>query len=69
MPGGDIGVVNLYAPNEHGLRVRLWESLISELPANCHWIVAGDFNMVESSQDKTNPYEHLIPIAKDLSSK
>jgi hypothetical protein len=66
LPCGDIGIVNLYAPNEHSLQVRLWESLTTLLPANCCWLITGDFNMVESRQDKTNPCGRLIPTGERL---
>lgn len=36
--------------------------MIQEVPTSCRWILAGDFNMVEARQDKTNPCGRLVPI-------
>lgn len=47
--GGDIGLVNLYAPNCSTERVQLWHKLVSNLPINCQWHIAGDFNMMDKS--------------------
>lgn len=57
IPGGDLGIINIYAPNDIVERCQLWETLIQELPTSCRWILAGDFNMVETRQDKTNPVD------------
>jgi hypothetical protein len=69
LPGGDLGICNIYAPNNPCEHCQLWEALIEVLPATCHWILAGNFNMVLSRQDKKNPcgrlfpqYEHVIFI-------
>jgi hypothetical protein len=64
LPGGDIGFVNLYAPNDSPARCRLWECLMIELPNTCRWIVAGDFNMVECRQDKTNQCGRMVPLTE-----
>lgn len=53
LPGGDLGIVNLYAPNDSRERTLLWQELSATLPSDCRWIVSGDFNMVESAQDKS----------------
>jgi len=60
-PGGEVGIINVYAPNDSQTRCQLWESMIRELPTNCRWILAGDFNMVENRNDKTNPCGRMIP--------
>jgi endonuclease/exonuclease/phosphatase family metal-dependent hydrolase len=61
LPGGDLGICNIYAPNNPQERCQLWEALIQELPATCRWILAGDFNMVLARQDKTNKCGCLLP--------
>lgn len=62
LPRGDIGIANIYAQNNTLDRCQLWEQMILELPLTCRWIMAGDFNMVESRQDKTNPCGRLIAL-------
>jgi len=47
LPGGEVGIVKIYAPNDSYSRCLLWEALIHELPQGCRWIFGGDFNMVE----------------------
>ena len=64
--GGNLGVVNIYVPNKSALRIRLWETLLAILPFTCHWIVQGDFNMVKTHQDKTNPCRRLVPNGECL---
>jgi hypothetical protein len=66
LPSGNLGVVNIYAPNEFVLRIRLWETLMATLPTTCRWIVPGDFNMVKTRQDKTNPCGRLVPNGERL---
>ena len=44
---GDIGIVNVNAPNEPPLRCQLWEQMTLHLPSPCRWIIASDFNMVK----------------------
>lgn len=51
--GGAIGFVNIYASNKYAERCMLWETLLSELPRTCRWILVGDFNVVESRSDKS----------------
>lgn len=64
--GGDIGIANVYAHNNVSDRCLLWERMILELPLVCRWIMAGDFNMVEARQDKTNPCGRLIAARERL---
>jgi hypothetical protein len=35
----DIGIVNIYAPNDSNKRAQLWEALIETLPLACRWIL------------------------------
>jgi exonuclease III len=55
LPGGHIGIVHIYTPNDSRSRCLLWEQMMIELPTTCRWILVGDLNMVEHCQDKTNP--------------
>jgi hypothetical protein len=61
---GDIGFVNIYAPNESSHRIRLWKALMTDLPNTCRWILAGDFNMVELRQDKISKCGRMLPLAE-----
>jgi hypothetical protein len=56
-----LGFLNLYAPNNTSDRCLLWEQLIISLPNACRWVVAGNFNMVERSGDKTSQCGKIIP--------
>lgn len=49
--GVKVGICNIYAPNDYRARESLWDWLAINLP-DANWIVLGDFNMVENSQDK-----------------
>jgi exonuclease III len=60
--GGDTGFLNIYTPNDSQEKCILWEPLILLLPTTCRWVVAGDFNMVETRSDKTNQCGKLIPF-------
>jgi len=62
--GGDLGILNVYAPNDSQGRYQLWKSLIRKLPTTWRWIIGGDFNTVESCWDKTNPCRRLVLLAK-----
>jgi hypothetical protein len=62
LPGGAIGIANIFEPNDSRSRCLLWEQMMLELPTRCRWIFAGDLNMVENRQDKTNPCGKLLPI-------
>ena len=45
--GGDIGFINVYAPNDTKMRTQLWGELLTSLSTTCQWIISGDFNFVE----------------------
>lgn len=64
LPGGQVGIVNIYAPNDSFSRCNLWDAMIRELPSGCRWILGGDFNMVESRNDKTNPCGRMVPATE-----
>lgn len=42
VPRGDISVLNVYAPNFPNERRALWDELVSTLPQDCRWVMAGD---------------------------
>jgi exonuclease III len=65
LPGGHIGIVHIYTPNDSRSRCLLWEQMMIELPTTCRWILVGDLNMVEHCQDKTNPCGKLLFIGMD----
>ncbi len=66
LPSGDLGVVNIYAPNIPKERCFLWVEMIQKLLRGCRWILANDWNMVERSTDKSNFCGQLILQAKML---
>jgi hypothetical protein len=47
LPSGDLGVVNIYAPNILRYKCFLWVEMIQKLLKGCRWILASDWNMVE----------------------
>lgn len=61
LPGGDLGVANIYAPNDSPSRCVLWETMARELPQTCRWILLGDFNMVEYRADKSCQSATMVP--------
>lgn len=62
VPGGDIGIANIYAPNSSLDRCHLWEDMTRELPGHSRWILTGDFNMFESRSDKNRPSASMVPM-------
>ena len=50
--GGILGILNVYAPNHASARAEFWSRIASSLlRANC-WCMGGDFNMLESLDDR-----------------
>lgn len=35
LSGGDLGILNVYAPNDPRIRTALWQELASKLPSDC----------------------------------
>ena len=64
LPLDNIGLANIYASNEPPLRYQLWKLMLHQLLNSVRWILAGDFNMVEAHQDKTNLCGRLISAGK-----
>ena len=51
--GVEWGLLNLYAPNHSSSRAQFWESLLLYMPNTIdHWIIGGDFNMLEDPSDR-----------------
>lgn len=48
---GRIGIIAIYAPKFYHERASLWHELADTLDKSRSWILAGDFNMVESCTD------------------
>jgi exonuclease III len=46
-------VGSIYAPNTYGERKKLWNAICAFAPPG-KWIIAGDYNMVESQNDSTS---------------
>jgi exonuclease III len=51
-----IGVLNIYAYNHTAARVQLWTRLANYDFPPAHWIVEGDFNMIEVEDDCSDNY-------------
>ena len=66
LPGGDLGILNLYAPNDSQGRIALWHELLEILPSDYRWLVSGDFNMLESAQDKSTLCSKLMSNCEKL---
>ena len=60
LSGGDLGLLNIYAPNDSSDRIPLWDSVRESLPQSCCWIFGGDFNMVESLADKSSSCTRIV---------
>jgi exonuclease III len=61
-PGGDISCLNVYAPNSSAARCVLWTELADSLDKDCRWIMVGDWNFVEKSQDKSRNNSNTMSI-------
>ena len=46
------GILSIYASNHESARVAFWTQLIDALPSVDAWCIAGDFNMIESPEDR-----------------
>ena len=47
------GLLNIYAPNQPSAHALFWETVTIALPNSIdHWIVGGDFNMLETPLDR-----------------
>ena len=47
------GVINIYAPNQSSHCAVFWDTLEQALPTSIeHWIMGGDFNMLEDPMDR-----------------
>ena len=46
------GFLSIYAPNHESAQAALWTQLIDALPSVDAWCIAGDFNMIESPEDR-----------------
>lgn len=67
IPGGDISILNVYAPNSPSERRGLWDELATVLPQDCRWILAGDWNVVENPVDKSNVDGRILSGAEKIS--
>lgn len=47
-----IGIINVYAFNYTGSRSRLWTKIRHYPQPEAHWILGGDFNMIDQLDDK-----------------
>jgi hypothetical protein len=57
---GDLGVANIYAPNNAREQCFLWVEMVQNLPNGYKWIFVEDWNMVKQHRDKSNTCGCLI---------
>ena len=62
--GGDLAILNVYAPIEMRARCVLWESLLETLPNNCRWLLCGNWNFVEQVVNKLNINKRIILVGE-----
>ena len=60
VPGEDVGMLKVYAPNTSYKRSTLWDEVILSVQRNCRWILIGDSNFVERAIDKSNLQESIM---------
>jgi exonuclease III len=65
-PGGDVAIVNIYAPNASQERILLWRELVNCLPQGYRWILGGDWNVVEQARDKSFREGRIISDVEKL---
>ena len=47
-----VGLLNIYAPNHASARATFWSQLLESLPSADSWCIGGDFNMIETPEDR-----------------
>jgi hypothetical protein len=47
-----LGIINIYPQNFSRLRARLWQTIKNHPLPNANWVLARDFNIIESLDDK-----------------
>jgi exonuclease III len=67
LPGGDLSLLNVYAPNNTAARCLLWRELTETLPTDCRWVLVGDWNFVERPQDKSRNNTHTMTVDERIS--
>jgi hypothetical protein len=65
-PGGDVGILNVYAPHTLAERIQLWQSIESSLPSGIRWILVGDWNMVLDTNDNSHPSSKVDGVAEQF---
>lgn len=51
-PMGHMGVCNVYAPQSERGKKALWERMAEVLDPAILWVICGDFNFIEYSEDR-----------------
>jgi hypothetical protein len=64
LTGGKISILNVYAPTESRERLELWGELLATLPRDCRWLLCGDWNSVETKEDKSTSCGKIMPDAE-----
>jgi hypothetical protein len=47
-------------------RIDLWEDLLASLPKDCMWFFYGDWNAIESTEDKSTSYGKIMSDVESL---
>lgn len=55
---GHVNIGSVYAPNSRVARIELWKWMSTHLHEG-HWVLAGDWNMVEMFDDSVGRSAHL----------
>ena len=55
-----IGILNVYAPNHASARAEFWARLAAALLSVDSWCVGGDFNILESPEDRLGGHHVTI---------
>lgn len=67
IPGEDLSILNVYAPNSSRERKVLWDELAAVLPQDCRWVLLGDWNVVERASDKSNANGSVLSGGEKIS--
>jgi hypothetical protein len=59
LPCGDLGIINVYAPNNLIDRRNVWEAIKKEVSRDYFWLFCGDLNMVEGKDDTSSFYGNV----------
>jgi hypothetical protein len=65
-PRGNLGILNVCAPNTPSEHILLWKALKASLLANIKWVIMGDWNMVLVLQGNSHVASRIACDAEQL---